>query len=173
MTAFDGTHYIDSIAHRTGFSANHRVTGKLHNASAVNGLECELLTRFQITNGNARGYEWDLVITSGDFSFVRWNGPGGTDGSGPGVAFDVILSHQAFVGGASYADGRVWSCDTVGPLCSLYCDGIQQASVDVQAWATTNGGSYWSDGQPGMGFWNESGSSSSTFGLQSITMQNL
>jgi len=168
MTAFDGTHYIDSIAHLRGFNANHSARGVV-GGSAVFGLEVELLLRFSITSGNARGYEWDLVGSSGNVILVRWNGPGGSAGGGAGVAFDQIQTFS----GVTFADGDVFLAEASGPNMSIKRNGTLIGSVDVQAWAVANGGSYWSTGQPGMGFWNETGSSNSGFAWKQFTAANL
>lgn len=169
MTAFDGTHFIDSIAHLSGFAANHRAQCTIRVNGTTTNLECELFTRAAITSGNARGYEVDMVITSGEIIIVRWNGPGGTDGTGAGVAFDVMQT----ITGITFGDGDVWTADQVGPVLTVKQNGVTVTSLDVQAWAVTNGGNYWSTGQPGMGFWNQTGASSSNFAIKAFSATDL
>lgn len=169
MNAFDGSHFIDSVAHRTGHQPDHYVRVVVHNAGAPSGLEVEILLRFQITAGTARGYELDWVNSSNELNVVRWNGPGGTAGGGAGVAYDIMGTYTT---GVSLQDGDVLEGYVIGSVITAYCTplatGIRAliATINVQQWATQHGGNYWSTGQPGFGGWNETGASNSKLGIK-------
>jgi hypothetical protein len=144
MISFDTVNFIDSIGCLSGFSANHSVTATLRNNGAVTGLEAELLLRFDISANNARGYEVDLVFSSTQMHFVRWNGPKNsfTDISG-GISTGVTMN-----------DGDVWFASAVGNIITIKCNGTTVYTHDISG----DTGSQWTDGNPGIGFWNETGS---------------
>lgn len=147
MPSFDGTNYIDSIAHRTGFTPNHMCRTVMRNVGAVSGLETEHFTRCVITPHSARGYESDFVLQPPQrVALVRWDGPKNS--------FTPMMLHN-LAGAETFADGSVWDTWAQGPVISIYCNFALVLSLDVQAWAIANGGAYWADGNPGMGFWDE------------------
>lgn len=123
--------FDDSIAHLSGFAADHYAQGTIYNTfSDGNGHETELLLRFQITAHNARGYEIYWSSNQG-INIVRWNGAIGD--------FTLLTSVGSFVP----TTGRVLKATIVGSLITVYVDG-----VSVLTWSDST----WTTGQPGMGF---------------------
>lgn len=159
MTAKTGGHFVDSIAHRTGYNPDHYCRAVV--AGTGNSfLETELLLRFKITPHNARGYEVDFTPGLPAVRLVRWNGP--LD------SFSVMASAAG-----TYANGDVYEAWIQGPLISVAINGsLIFNAFDVQAWAVANSGSYWNDGNPGPGFWNETGVSNNTYAYSSWSCRN-
>ena len=136
--------YNDSIAHlNTSFKANQYAQGTVYRAAGYAPAdlkhEIELLLRFQITAHNARGYEV-LWGHTGYVAVVRWNGPlgdytalyeSGDPGIGPAVDGDILRAEMA------------------GNIIRVFKNGLLVATAD----ATSHGGTVWTEGQPGMGFW--------------------
>lgn len=159
MTAKTGGHFIDSIAHRQGFNPDHYCKSIV--AGTGNSfLETELLLRFKITAHNARGYEVDFTPGDGLVRLVRWNGAQDS--------FSIMTSAAG-----SFSNGDVYEAWVQGSLVSVAINGTTLINAfDVQAWAVANGGSYWSDGNPGMGFWNETGVSNNTYAISHWECRN-
>lgn len=134
-------HFDDCIAHIDAavlpFANNQFAQGTVFIGAGHDGdTEVEILVRFDITSGNARGYEiyWNTQQT--DPNIVRWNGPlddftrlkVGTTNLGPPVNGDVI---------------RV---EIVGTVITVKLNGVTSTS-----WDTSGDGLKWSSGQPGIG----------------------
>ena len=150
--------YNDSIAHLdTLFKANQYAQAAVYRAAgyapAEPKHEVELLLRFLITAHNARGYEV-LWGQTGYLAVVRWNGrlgdytalyESGDPGIGPAV------------------DGDILRAEITGNIIKVYRNGSPVASVDV----TSHGGTVWTDGQPGMGFWPVNNASIEKYGWKS------
>jgi len=166
MTAFDGTNYIDSIGCLSGFWANHQVQATASVSGSISGLEVELLLRYDISAHNARGYEVDITANGGLLHIVRWNGAKNS--------YTVIADSST-----THADGDVWVATINGSVITVTQNGTpinwtisgggSGTSVDLQAWAVANGGSYFSSGNPGIGFWNETGSLNANFSWTDFT----
>lgn len=123
--------FDDSIAHLSGFNANHFAQGTVVNTVADgNGHETEILLRFNITAHSATGYEvyWS---TNEGINLVRWNGPIGD--------FTYIDSNGSF----TPSTGRVLKATVVGSLITVFVDGVPIISHSDSTWTT---------GNPGMGF---------------------
>ena len=145
MISFDTVNYIDSIALMTGtFSVNQSVQATLSNSSAVSGLEAEIWLHGNITPTTVTGYEVDLVYGSGNLYLARWNGPANnyTQVAGP-ISANVVLTN-----------GAVWYAEIVGTVITVKCNGTSVLVYDTAA----EGASKITSGNPGIGFWNETGS---------------
>lgn len=156
MTTFDGVHFPDSCACLTVWNgANQRVTATLANASAVSGLETELLLRCKFDSSNATGYELDMVFSGGHAVLVRWDF---TTASAPNAFLQLADSTTGPNPGAvSFADGAVWVFEVTGTVITAKCNGTVVISYD-----TASDGTKYSTGSPGIGFWNETGSSANS-----------
>ena len=145
------TGYNDPIAVlNTSFTANQYAQGTVYRAPgyapSVNH-EVELLLRFQITAGNARGYEV-LWAHQGMMAIVRWNGPLGN--------YTPLLDNVP-IGQA--VDGDVLRAEIVGSTINVYKNG------SLVGTATD---STWSAGQPGIGFWPTPGSTLQNYGWKNF-----
>jgi len=141
--------YDDDIAVlTTSFNPNQYAQATVTRASAYSpgvAHEVELLLRFQITNGNARGYEV-LWGQQGYLNIIRWNGSLGD--------FTGIVSIEGWQIGPA-VEGDVLRAEVVGDTISVYRNGSLVASARD---------SRWTDGQPGMGFWPTPGSTPQNYG---------
>jgi hypothetical protein len=136
--------YNDSIAHlAAAFAPNQFAQGTVYRQPgydpAPSKHEVELLLRFDITMGTARGYEilWGI---SGYLAVVRWNGPLGDytpllDTGDPGIGPPI--------------DGDLLRAEVVGNSVTVWKNGTQVASVNLGS----AGGVIWADGHPGLGLW--------------------
>jgi len=147
MTSFDGVHYLDSIAVRTGFSPNQYIRATVRNTGASSGEEIELITRATIAPHVATGYEVDGVFAGPRIDLVRWNGANGN--------FTQVSTVST---SACFISGTVWEVRTIGSVITVFCNGTQVLQTDVQAFAMSNGGAYFATGGPGIGLWNQTGS---------------
>lgn len=144
--------FDDSIACRpSGFLPDIEVTYTVALDGTLNSgtHETEGLLRFSITPHDARGYECNYSYGTGAIpngpsyiQIVRWNGALGS--------FDFI--NQRF-DAPGPANGTVVKCTIVGNLISVFINGILELTADI----TSIGGTVWSTGSPGMGFWHGDG----------------
>lgn len=152
--SFEGGEFDDPIAHLNStyiaFPPDQYVEGivyKLAGYVPTSSHEIELLCRFAITAGNARGYECLWACTDGGIVIVRWNGPK-ADSSNSNHGFDQLASATVSIP----ADGDVMRVEVVGSVISIKINGTTQLSYDTSGDSTK-----WTDGQPGMGFWPRTG----------------
>lgn len=156
-----GIAYDDSICHLAtsiDVGSDYRVTAKVYRAggySPSGNHEIEILGRFSITNGVARGYEILWQHANQYAYFVRWNGPEGDFTIDPG--WDIPF-------GASPQDGDIVRVDFIGSTVSVYLNGAFIKSFTDSTWAT---------GQPGMGFWAESGATVENMGWKDFLVESL
>jgi RNA polymerase sigma factor (sigma-70 family) len=154
--------YNDCIAHpnRPSFHADQYAQGTVYLANGYTGNGgkhgVELLLRFSISAHDAHGYEV-LWGTSGGISVVRWNGPPGN--------FTSLWEGPA----PKPADGDVLRAEIAGRTISVYRNGSRIATIDV----TSQGGTVWSAGQPGIGFWPVDGAIPENFGWKSFEAGSL
>lgn len=161
MTSFDGTNFDDSIAILSRVYPNNQwVQGVIWNASAPSNMEIELVLRGNLTSSNNTGYELD-ILDSGVVSWVSWNGPDNT----------FTLLAQTTIG-TSINDGDVWYGQIVGTVLSAKCNGVTVAALTYD---TTSDAVKIASGSPGMGFWNNTGSSTNSpkFGWKSFSAGSL
>lgn len=150
------------------FSAAQWAQATLYVAGGYTGgggsHECELLLRWSISSGVARGYEAAIGIRpAGTYAFiVRWNGslgdytalwdPGGSLGSYTNTP-------------TAMADGDVMRAEiSAGGVISLRQNGILLGSVTD---------STWTGGQPGMGFWPVDGATAGSMGWSDFSAGDL
>lgn len=154
--------YNDSIAHlnNSDFHANQYAQGTVYLANGYTGNGgkhgVELLLRFSIGAHNAHGYEvmWD---TSGEIAVVRWNGPPGN--------YTSLWSGPA----PKPVDGDVLRAEIAGNVISVYRNGSRVATIDV----TSRGGTVWSSGQPGIGYWPVDGAIPENYGWKNFQAGSL
>jgi len=160
MTSFDGTNYDDSIAIlSSAFPANQWAQGTLYNNGAVDLTEVELVLRGNLTATNNTGYEIDIVHSGPLVNLVSWNGPDNN--------FTILRGYNT---GFTINDGDVFYAQIVGTVITLKCNGSTFATYD------TSGDAFKvSSGSPGMGFWNQTGSSANSpkFGLKAYSAGSL
>lgn len=145
--------FDDSIAHRTGFSADHYVELTINRNSPSGEHEIEGLLRFDITPNNARGYEIDIIMDSGVI-VVAWNGPAGNYSPLTGL----IATNCTFLNGDKYR------CSIVGSLITVTCNGATVLTISDTQWTT---------GQPGLGLWFDLGGVNTGFGVGTFTASNI
>ena len=151
--------YDDCIAVlQTAFTANQYAQGVVSRAGGYSpgvSHEIELLLRFSITAGVARGYEILWGVT-GECNVVRWNGGIGSylawnGSSGPNI-------------GAAVA-GDVLRAEIIGNQIVVYKNGTAVLTPATEG--------TWTDGQPGLGFWPTTGSTPLNYGWASYTAGSL
>jgi len=156
MSSFDGTNYPDSVALLTStYPANQWVQGVIYNSGALSGLEVELLLRGTAGTTSFPYYELDWVYSSQELNLVINNGP---DNS-----FTILATVTTNV---NLSDSIVLYGQMVGTVITAKC-----GSNTVLTYDTAGDSVKLSSGTPGMGFWNETGSSanSTKFGLRSFS----
>jgi hypothetical protein len=123
----------------SGFGPNVRITAVLHRNGPTGEHEAEIYVRMAISANIARGYEVTVTQT-GECYIVRWNGSVNS--------FDLLLG--PITTNVSVLDGAVWEVTMQGVNLAVKCDGATVvAATDMSGFS----GTYWSDGNPGMGFW--------------------
>jgi hypothetical protein len=139
----------------TAFGLNQYIEGTVHRAggySPPDSHEIELLVRFVISSGVARGCEinWGHA---GNAQIVKWNGDLGD--------FDTPVD----LGGiGAPADGDRLRVEAIGDEITVYKN-------DVSVGSTTMAGL--ADGQPGIGFFPRTGATLSSLGWSSIVAGEL
>ena len=165
LSGVSGSRYNDSIGHLSAssqpFNANQYAQGTVYLASGYMGAshEVELLLRFSIGAHNARGYEvlWGLT---GYIAVVRWNGALG----------DYTAIYDPGAGSIrAPRDGDVLRAEIAGNTLIVKLNGSTVATVDV----TAVGGTVWSAGQPGIGFWPVDNAVPQNYGWKSFEAGNL
>jgi hypothetical protein len=157
--------YTDSYAHLSGFPPNQTVTVTVHldaGFSPGGTREVEIHLRWADSAASARGYECNLAYNGGYAEVVRWNGPLGSY---------TYVSPQGSGGPGAVHDGDVFKAQIVGNVITTWLNGRQLQQVDV----SSIGGTVWSDGDPGMGFWRGSGASATPgdYGFSSYSATSL
>lgn len=148
MSSFDGTNFPDSIAVlAASYHPNQSVQGTIFNSGAIAGLEVELVLRGDITATNNTGYEVDLVLSNTSLGLVRWNG----------APNDFTILQSGITTNVSLANGSVWFAKIVGTLITVTCNGSAVTTYDTSADSLILQG-----GRPGLGFWNQTGSSANS-----------
>ena len=160
FVSLGASRYDDDIAVlNTTFTANQFAEGRVFRTPGYMSSdhhEIELLLRFSITSGNAHGYEI-LWAQEGNMAIVRWNGPLGD--------YDALLDG---IPGSPAVDGDVLRAEIIGNVITVFKNGTQVATVNV----TSAGGTVWSTGQPGMGFWPLPGATLQNYGWKSYRAGN-
>lgn len=157
--------YTDSYAHLSGFPPNQMATATIHlNAGLSPGgtREVEIHMRWADSASSARGYECNLAYNGAYAEVVRWNGPLGSY---------TYVSAQGSGGPGAVHDGDVFKAQIVGNVITTWLNGRQLQHVDV----SSIGGTLWTDGDPGMGFWRGAGASATPgdYGFSSFSASSL
>jgi hypothetical protein len=159
------TGYDDSIAVlNTTFAANQYAQGTVYKAAGyvppVGAHEIELLLRFQVTAGNARGYEV-LWASDGGLVLVRWNGALDSYDPFPPANIGVAV------------DGDVLRVEMVGTTSADFATRIFKNGVLMHTFTENPGSNIWTTGQPGMGFWPTPGATVQNYGWKSFQAGSL
>jgi hypothetical protein len=157
--------YTDSYAHLSGFPPDQSVTATVHLAAgfAPGGTrEVEIHLRWADSASSARGYECNLAYNGGYGEVVRWNGALGDY---------TYVSAQGSGGPGAVHDGDVFEAQIVGSTITTWLNGRQLQEVNV----ASIGGTVWTDGDPGMGFWRGAGASATPgdYGFSSYAATSL
>ena len=155
----DASRYADNIAILSGsaVAANQYAQATVYLApgySPPGNHEVELLLRFSISAHDAHGYEV-LWGRAGYIAIVRWNGPLG----------NYTPLYDPGLGSIPQpVDGDVLRAEISGNRITVYRNGSSVASVDV----TAAGGTVYSAGQPGIGFWPVDGATPENYGWKTF-----
>ncbi len=157
--------YTDSYAHLSGFPPDQSVSATIHLAAGLSPggtREVEIHLRWADSASSARGYECNLAYNGGYAEVVRWNGPLGDY---------TYVSPQGSGGPGAVHDGDVFEAQIVGTTITTWLNGHQLQHVDV----ASIGGTVWTDGNPGMGFWRGAGASATPgdYGFSSYAAMSL
>jgi hypothetical protein len=147
----------DNIAILSGFPANQSAQLTVYYASgytAPGSHEIELLLRFQITAHNARGYEITFRFDGTGVQIVRWNGA---------VENYTVLTSTG-TGISSLATGDVLKATMIGTTITVYKNGSAVQSATDATFST---------GNPGMGFFINSGGTLDGYCISQFTAAGL
>ncbi|MFO1272319.1 MAG: hypothetical protein U1F50_11690 [Rubrivivax sp.] len=156
----DVERYADNVAHlTTSFTANQYAQGTVYRVPGYmnpsDAHEIELLLRFKITPGNARGYEV-LWAQDGGVCVVRWNGPLSD--------YNLLSDGCPLIGKA--VDGDVLRAEITGSTIKVYKNGALVVTA-------SDSSARWNDGQPGMGFWPCPGATIDAYGWKAFQAGSL
>jgi hypothetical protein len=153
------------------FSPDQEVTIVLSSSGSPNAREVEIRLRSQLdlapTGGNNRGYEIDL-LDSNQISLVIWLGALGS--------FAFLGGFNGFsTAGMDMADGTIWYASFIGTVITVKCTPISTGiTTTILTYDTANDDVIWTRGQPGIGFFANSGATASnTFGIKSFVANSL
>lgn len=152
MVSSDGTNFNDSIAHLSGFGANHEVTCTLVNLGGFAGfsLEVEILLRSDITASHVFQYEVDCVFGGGGIDLVRWD----MTLASPN-AFTTLRNRVASE--IPFNNGDQVYANVVGTLITVKYRTPPAAFSTLFTYDTAGDTIKYSSGNPGIGFWNQTG----------------
>lgn len=161
--------YNDSIGCLAGpFPADQRSTITIHRTGTIDSTtrEAECLARFKITGNSARGIEFLYAYDGAYSKLVRWNGPKGNS-TNSNAGFTERASGTP---NGALANGDMLKLEAVGTTFTGY--------------RSTDGGANWvqivtctdatyADGTPGMGLWQDGGSSNANLGVSHFRADSL
>ena len=141
-------------AYLSGFPANQSAEAViyLNDDGSSGNKEVELLLRWSDSANSARGYEILLNHRGAYAQIVRWNGPYGD------------FTYIGWATPPAPKTGDVFSAKIVGNVITAYLNGVQIMQATDSTWA---------DGQPGVGFYVDSGGSNTAFGFSSFAAKGL
>lgn len=144
-----GPPYDDSMACLSDFPPDHSASVIVNIDPAGNvGLfhEAELLLRWDISPGVARGYECNYAYNGAYSQIAIWNGPQNSFGTfvDPGDPNGALQT------------GDVLLATAIGNVISMYRNGVLTCQLIDTSGA--GGGAKWTDGNPGLGQWRRNGS---------------
>lgn len=152
MVAFDGTNFNDSLAHLSGFGPDHQVTCTVINLGGFSGfsLEIEILLRSSITSAHVFQYEVDCVFGDLGIDLVRWD----MTAASPN-AFTTLRTHVA--NETPFNNGDQVRAKIVGTLITVDYKPFGGSFANLFTYDTSGDTTKYSSGNPGMGFWNQTG----------------
>jgi hypothetical protein len=178
----------DSVAHLTGFSANHRVKLVIHcpDVGLVNAFqEIEANLRMAITTNNFVCYECNLGVDGSGVWYIQcWQWQGGlqqNNGSNTEV-FPFIMNTVA---GTTPVDGSTLEAEIDGNVLRCWINSVLQFSINVQTSVVLSGGvaegdnpganglPYLTTGQPGFGFYSHDDPADNSLAVKSFEAWNL
>ena len=161
MVSFNGSQFIDSCACLSGFGPNHEVLCTISNSGAVNGLEVEILLRADITSAHVFLYELDCVYADGGIHLVRWDMTKANPNSYTVLRKSHTVLRKLLGGEAPFSDGDQVYAKIVGTLVTCRYKRVGEGAFsDLFTYDTAHDPVRYSSGNPGIGFWNETGSAS-------------
>ena len=154
--------YADNIAILSGsaVASNQYAQATVYLApgySPPGNHEIELLLRFSISANIAHGYEV-LWGRAGYMAIVRWNGPLGD--------YTPLYENLSF---PVPIDGDVLKAQISGNNITVYRNGSSVVTVDIGV----AGGTIYSTGQPGIGFWPVDGATPENYGWKTFEAGNM
>jgi hypothetical protein len=158
MVSFDRSNYVDSCACLSGFGPDHEVTCTIANHGAVGGLEVEILLRADITPDHIFVYELDCVYAERSIHLARWD----MTKTNPNSFADLYRSStmvRKFLGGeVPFSNGDQVYAKIIGSIITCKYKRVNEQSFsDVFTYDTAQDPVRYSAGNPGIGFWNETG----------------
>jgi hypothetical protein len=177
MVSFDGSQFIDSCACLKGFGPDHEVLCTISDSGAVNGLEVEILLRADITPDHIFLYELDCVYNKYGIDLVRWDMTKANPNS-----FTVLrksrtgLLRKLLGGEVLFSNGDQVYGKIFGTVITCRYKRVgAKAFSDLFAYDTAQDPVRYSNGNPGIGFWNDTGNAShqSKFGWSDFTANTL
>jgi hypothetical protein len=170
MAGFDRRNYIDSCACLRDFGPNHEVTGTIANSGGFSGysLEVELLLRAEIAADHIHLYEVDCVWGGLGIALVRWDMTTAHPNS-----FTFLRRLKS--GEVLFANGDQVYASIVGSVITVKYKRAGRAFSTLFTHDTAGDCVRYSSGNPGIGFWNESGNASivSNFAWSSFTADSI
>ena len=168
MISFDGTNYMDSCAHLQGFGANHAITATIYNNGVVNGLEVELLLRADITSQHSFGYEIDCYWDGRGIALARLD-----QTTANRNAFAILRNYVP--NETPFNNGDQVYASIVGTVITCRYKPVGGSWSTIFTYDTAPNGTKYSTGNPGVGFWNQTGSSANNgkFAFSDFSAQRL
>ena len=152
MVRFDRVNYIDSCACLSGFGPDQEATGTIANSGGFSGysLEVELLLRAEITADHIHLYEVDCVWGGRGIALVRWDM---TRAKPNWFTFLRGLKD----GEVPFSSGDQVYASIIGTIITVKYKRTGGAFITLFTHDTAGDSVRYSSGNPGIGFWNESG----------------
>lgn len=150
MVSFDGTHFQDSCAFLSGFGPDQQVTVTL-NVTSLTDVELEILLRCTGSASQLVAYEIDAVGNNKGINLVRWDGTAGSP-----QAFTIL--RNLVINEVGLATGDQIRAKIVGTFITVDYKPSGGSFSNLFTYETASDGTKYSGGNPGIGFWNQSGS---------------
>ncbi len=176
MVSFNGSEFIDSCACLSGFGPDHEVLCTISNSGAMNGLEVEILLRADITSDHIFLYELDCVYTDRGIHLARWDMTKANPNSFTVLRNPHTVVRKLLGGEAAFENGDQVYAKIVGTVITCRYKRVgDRAFSNLFTYDTARDAVRHSGGNPGIGFWNETGSAAnqSKFAWSNFTANTL
>jgi hypothetical protein len=176
MVSFDRSNYVDSCACLGGFGPDHEVTCTIANRGAVGGLEVEILLRADISPDHISLYELDCVYGDHGIHLVRWDMTRANPNSFTELYRSSTMLGRFLGGEVPFSNGDQVYAKAVGTVITCRYKRVgDQAFSNLFSYDTAHDAVRHSSGNPGIGFWNETGiaSNQSKFAWSNFTATTL